>query len=235
MISDATLQAIRRQCQEYWDAEVHKDYFRQTAQGKEIGHRVADLIDDKTSALLTVHHITRRQFDRTGKQSPRSMGDIWLEAGGLFHPVNVKAGITGSEGQPNMVSMKKLLNGLIERQIDSYYLLMVKLEIADGIKPKVYLTDMLDHLDYVTFDSGPGQIMLKSGQFFKSFDPEKKAEPKTTRHKVETLLRLMEDGERRLRINRERDLTKYQQNVREYLSGGHFAVTPETQKGLRLQ
>lgn len=62
--------------------------------------------------------------------------------------------------------MKKLLDALLMHQIDSYYLLMVKLEIQQQTTCVVHFVDMLDYLDHVTFDSGPGQIMLKARSFF---------------------------------------------------------------------
>lgn len=47
------------------------------------------------------------------------------------------------------MSLKKVLSAVIERQIDSYYLLMVKMTIpdhVDDIEPSVVFTDMLDWL-----------------------------------------------------------------------------------------
>lgn len=109
------------------------------------------------------------------------MGDIWLESGGIYHPINVKTGVS-SNGQPNMVSLKKLLDALLDQQIDSYYLLMVKLEIQQPITCLIHFIDMLDYLDYVTFDSGPGQIMLKSRLFF----PRYTKKPSSTHDKTES-------------------------------------------------
>ena len=35
---------------------VSQSYFIEMAKGKEIGHKMADLVDEKTTALLTVNH-----------------------------------------------------------------------------------------------------------------------------------------------------------------------------------
>ncbi len=234
MLSRELMTQIRDGCQEYWDKEVQKEYFHSLAQGKEIGHRTADIVDEKTTALLTVNYETCFERHANGAARPRSMGDIWLRHDLIYHPINVKVGIAGSEGQPNMVSLKKLLNALISRHIDSYYLLIVKLSIGDPISPQVYFTDMLDHLAYVTFDSGTGQIMLKAKPFFTNFNPEETRPIKTTEQKVRDLLNLLEDGERRLQINRERVLKTMRQEVSSYLENGTFQVTPETQEGLHL-
>ncbi|MBM3188322.1 MAG: hypothetical protein FJZ90_06320 [Chloroflexi bacterium] len=163
------------------------------------------------------------------------MGDVWLHDNGIYHPVNVKTGIVGSEGQPNIASLKKVLSAIMARQIDSYYLLIVKMHIsASRILPSVYLVDMLDWLDYVTFDSGPGQMMLKAVRFFREFDPSR-AEPLSIKDKVRRLMDLYEDGERRLRENRERDLERYRNEFEAFMAGQDLLVTPETQRSLRLQ
>lgn len=172
MLTDAKITFIRDVAREYWVDEVTQGYFVNLAQGKEIGHKLADLVDEKTSALVTLRNLTKHEYGKSGSQRARSMGDVWLEEAGIYHPVNVKVGIAGSEGQPNMVSIKKLLSALVNCQIDSYYLLMVKLEIGSPIKPTIYFLDMLDYLEYVTFDSGPGQIMLKAASFFRYYDPD---------------------------------------------------------------
>jgi hypothetical protein len=149
--------------------------------------------------------------------------------------VNVKTGIVGAEGQPNLVSLKKVLASIMARQIDSYYLLIVKMQIArEGIEPSVYLVDMLDWLDYVTFDSGPGQMMLRAVRFFGEFDAEK-AQALSIRDKVQRLMALYEDGERRLKENRERDLERYRLEFAAFMANKDFAVTPETQRSLLLQ
>jgi hypothetical protein len=214
--------------------EVRKPEIIQIAKGKEIGHKLADLVDEKTTALLTVKYLTKHQHDMQGRKRSRSMGDMWLQDNGIYHPINVKTGIVGAEGQPNLVSLKKVLGAIMARQIDSYYLLYVKMEIRpEEITPSVYLIDMLDWMDYVTFDSGPGQMMLRAVKFFAEYDPERQT-ALGIRDKVQKLMNLYEDGERRLKENRERDLDRYRLEFDRFMAGGDFAVTPETQRSLRL-
>jgi hypothetical protein len=232
MLSAETMLRVHEDAAEFWSAEVKKPYFGELAQGKEIGHRLADLVDDKTTALLTLKHVTRHQYDARGKRLVRSMGDVWLEDNRIMHAINVKTGVVGVEGQPNMVSLKKLLEALLEAQIDSYYLLFVKMKLDKEIAPSIVFVDLLDYLDFVTFDSGPGQLMLKAKAFFlQDFAPRV---PSPLSAKVEGLMALLEDGERRLRLNRERDLKYYRARVEAYLAGKIPPVTPETQKGLCL-
>jgi hypothetical protein len=104
-----------------------------------------------------------------------------------------------------------------------------------AITCSVYFLDMLDYLDYMTFDSGPGQIMLKARAFYTAMSMNVVPVPLTIGEKVDKLISLLEDGERRLAENRKRSLEQYRRRAAEYkLATGHL-VTEETQSGLNLQ
>lgn len=235
MIDKLTADKIRKKTQAFWSKEVKSSVFRKIAQGKEIGHRIADFVDDQTTALLTRSFTTKYQYNKNGGVATRSMGDVWLKWDKIYHPINVKSGVVGVEGQPNMVSLAKLLNALICHQIDAYYLLMVKVEISDNTVASVYFVDMLDHLEYVTFDSGPGQIMLKAKAFFQNLNNGDAHVPRTVTEKVNDLMNLLEDGERRLASNRKKRLSSFRNRVKEYRNYRTHLVTPETQESLNLQ
>lgn len=164
----------------------------------------------------------------------------------MYNPINVKAGEAGKQGQPNMVSLTKLLDALMNRQIDSYYLLIVKMRLEsapasaeiseselnpDEIVPNVYFVDMLDYLDFVTFDSGPGQTMLKEKQFYKARDAGFIPPALTLADKVSRLIDLLEDGDRRLIENRYRKMERLRQAFFDYQMLGRHTVD---QKGLIL-
>lgn len=117
MLTAGMIRSVTAEALEYWKQEVTNDYFVEIARGKEVGHKLADLVDEKTTALLTLKHRTGYQRSSTGKRRARSM---------------VKMAIRDDTGH---------------------------------IEPSVVFTDMLDWLDYVTFDSGPGQMMLKAKSF----------------------------------------------------------------------
>lgn len=234
MLTADTIRSVAAETLEYWKQEVTNDYFVEIAKGKEVGHKLANLVDEKTTALLMLKHRTGYQRSSTGKRRARSMGDVWLLDANIFHPVNVKTGLVGSEGQPNLVSLKKVLSAITARQIDSYYLLMVKMAIHDStghIEPSVVFTDMLDWLDYVTFDSGPGQMMLRAKSFFSAYDPSA-VRRKSMREKITALFKLYEDGEERLRSNRNRDFIQYREAVRKFLDSNEWTVTTTTQESL---
>src|SRR5579862_5705749 len=135
---------------------------------------------------------------------PRSMGDIWVLSNGIYNPVNIKSGELGKQGQPNMVSLKKLLRALLLRQIDSYYLLLVKMKLGASPQATVYLVDILDHLDVTTFDSGPGQIMLKERLFYQRMADGATPPILTLDEKIAKLFEMLEDADRRLLENRQK-------------------------------
>jgi hypothetical protein len=125
MLSAQTLQTIYDKTSEYWHSQQRSNDLVSRTQGKEVGHQLADWVDDRTCAVLTLALSTRRQHNK-GRAMSRSMGDIWVEDSSIYHPINVKTGVVGAEGQPNLVSLKKVLDALLGLQIDSYYLLFVK-------------------------------------------------------------------------------------------------------------
>ena len=156
----------------HWAKIVKDPSFAERIRGKEPGHRMADYVDDQTVSLLKVQTDieTRYEGDGRGSVRKRSMGDIWIRSNGIFNPINIKSGLQDMRGQPNLVSMQKLLDYICRRRIDSYYLLIVKFSVADGITHKTFLVDLLDWLDFVAYDAGPGQLMLREQEFYDSFE-----------------------------------------------------------------
>lgn len=234
MLTKRKIASINGLTQRYWMKEIQKPYFSDLASGKEIGHRIADLVDDKTAAVLTAEYLVKHEHNSQGKRKYRSMGDIWIEQNGIYHPINIKTGIVGREGHPNLVSIKRLIAGLLAYRIDSYYLLIVKFDLAE-ISCATYMVDMLDYLDYVTFDAGPGQAMLAAKKFFAAQSDNTPVPARSMKGKIEKLLNLIESGHRRLIKNRADDLKSYQEKVQDYLQSGRHNVTIETQRELNLR
>lgn len=216
---------------EFWKERVVTPDFIALASGKEIGHRIADYVDEKTTDLLEGIVSTQRQYSRGGSLRDRSMGDIWVLSAGIYNPVNVKAGVLGTTGQPNMVSLKKLLRALLLRQIDSYYLLMVKTDARTG-RVHVDMCDLLDYLDYITFDSGPGQLMLKEKKFYEAREEKITVAELSINEKIAKLFLLLEDADRRLIQNRERVAADIEELHRLYRAAGD---KPLDQSGLNLK
>lgn len=201
-----------------WKEKADTDsVFLGLTKGKERGHRMADFVDERTTALLGTNFETRFQSGAAGIARARSMGDVWLKSGGIFNPINVKTGVAGANGQPNLVSLKKLLRELLADRIDSYYLLFIKFELDDAPKPRVYLVDLLEHLVFATYDDGPGQMMLKETDFFVAMEAGgSRATGLSMSDKIERLFALLKDGNRRLITNRRKTIATFERSIAEY-------------------
>lgn len=228
MLNEKTVQEVRVLTQAFWDQEAQKQAFISSTVGKEMGHRIADLVDEQTTSLLSRNYETRFEHGIGGKERARSMGDVWLKENNIFHPINVKTGRTDSKGQPNMTAMGKLLASLLASQIDSYYLLIIKLSVVEQPTPKitpvVYFVDMLDYLDYMTFQSGPGQIMMQETKFYAALNAGVPPSGLTLKDKVAQLFVMLEKAERQLIVNRRKRLQDLLHTHAQYLQTPAHAI-----------
>jgi hypothetical protein len=228
MIDIKVQKDIVKTTQKFWNVAIKTASFKKNAKGKEVGHRMADFIDEETTALLATTYKAVYHRTKNGMAVTRSMGDVWFPRKGVYHPINVKTSITGGKGQPNMVSLKKLLDALLDHKIDSYYLLIIRVSIGKKISCQVHLVDLLDYLDYMAYDSGPGQIMLKASAFFTARGSGIFPKKRTLGEKVRRLVDMLDDGDRRLAANRKRVLARLKAKAKLY-DETHHVVTPETQ------
>ena len=234
MLNTANIDNIKNRVRRFWQNEVNNTHFTEQAKGKEIGHRIADYVDEKTTSFIHAHYPAAFERNSTGDKKTRSMGDLWLKENNIYHPINIKTGMTNS-GHPNMVSLGKLLRCLLQNQIDSYYLLMIKFTSASGTfkAPEIYFLDMLEHLDYLIFDSGPGQIMLQAESFFQNFKPNNTIS-RTHIQKVEFILEMLAEGDQQLIVNRKSRSDKLRNLADKYKQSGVFVVSPDNQKSFNF-
>ena len=145
------------------------------------------------------------------------MGDIWIQDNGVYNPVNVKSGEMGKNGQPNMVAIGRVFPALIEHRIDSYYLLIVKMDLhVHNRDAHIYLVDMLDYLDYTHLDTGPGQIMLREASFYEAVDSDHRPALISPLQKVEKLYEMLVDANHRLYANREKRQQEFEEQLVRY-------------------
>ena len=222
MIAAKDQEMILEVTKEYWATHVKDPAFRAIFTGEEIGHSIASYVEKRTVKIISTSLQTKAQTYPTGKKRLRSMGDAWVKSGGILNPLNVKCGLWGTQGQPNMVAARKLLKALLKDQIDSYYLLIVKIERAAGLSgveelvPKVFMVDMLDAIDFLAFDAGPGQLMLKEKQFYEHTESTTPLASRTLREKIGLLIKIRKDGITRLIENRLDELDKLSEDEKRY-------------------
>jgi|GEM_PF-1585106 len=215
-LSSALQKKIEDEARKFWGVHAADSGFEEITRGKEVGHRIADYVDDRTTALLKVNFDTRYEADSKGMPRKRSMGDVWISEKGVFYPVNVKAGLQDMNGQPNLVSMQKLLDYLFNHWIDSYYLLIVKFALGDHIQQKTVMVDLLDWLDFVAYDAGPGQIMLRERDFFDALASGHRPVKRTMAEKVDHLFVRFESGVESLIRNRKTRLKRQKQRFKSF-------------------
>ena len=215
-ISENDQSRIKSLTNAHWAEHVTDAGFAELTAGKEPGHRIADYVDDRTCALLKINLDTRYEGDRSGRIRKRSLGDIWVRSQGIYNPINVKSGLQDMRGQPNVVSMQKLLDYILRRQIDSYYLLIVKFSLSTSISHKLYFIDVLDWIDFVTYDAGPGQIMLREQDLYEELEAGHNPARRTIFEKVDTLFNLFESQLRSLFVNRQKRLDRQRQMSRQF-------------------
>ena len=237
LINSTDIANILKLTEDFWAGHVKDKAFQDIASGKEIGHRIADYVDEKTTEYLSTKLKTGQQVNSKGKVRTRSMGDIWVYSNNMYNPVNVKAGLweENSGGQPNLVSLMRVLNFTLSDVIDSYYLLIVKMNITSDptgsgnlFEPRVHLVDMLDYLDFVTFNSGPGQLMLKEKQFNEFMKSGMAIQPLTVRQKIERLIKLREDGDKQLFLDRKNSLDIIRKSADLYMGNYSHTINQET-------
>jgi hypothetical protein len=230
MINNEMKEEIERIVIDFAKELVTSQRFLDIAKGKEIGHRIADFVDGEVDSKLftsfpldTVKH----EVDRNNEKIPRSMGDLWFKSNEIFNPINIKTGIV-EKGQPNICSLVRVFEKLVSHQIDSYYLLIIKFQpTGNGFIPKVYFFDILDYLDYVQYDSGTGQMMLKEDKFYKEFISYKI--PKLTlKEKVDKCFNIINNATDILILHRR------QRNEELEIKCNDFAELKIIQKGLHF-
>lgn len=199
VLSASLQQQIRGSAAAFWAAHVATPEFAAVTAGKEVGHSAANYVDDRTAAHLSTFCDVEYQLRGDGTPSPRSQGDFWVVEDGVRHPVNVKFGLAGSESRPNVVSLKKVAAALAEHQIDSYWLLFVKVDRSgDTPTAEVDFVDLFDFLDYVAFDSGTGQLMLKAKEFIDHRANGGQGSTLPAAEVLDRLYTMLEDADRRL-------------------------------------
>ncbi len=187
---------------------------------------MADYVDDRTTALLKIHLDTRYEGTKTGKVKKRSMGDIWAYSGGIYNPINIKSGLQNMKGQPNIVSMQKLLNYVFNKWIDSYYLLIIKFDLSE-LTHVAHLVDLLEWTDFVTYDAGPGQIMLREQEFYDAVNSGHVPPKRSVPEKAEILFRLFERKMTDLFLNRQQRLERQRSMLDEFMQSD-FVVDQAT-------
>lgn len=175
MLSKSDLESILRKIKELLPECLTEVGFDPTI--KEPGHTYGEAVEE-----LLVKRLVKEdsQFlapikkKGSGKQT-RKMEDLLYVKSLIKYLINIKLGYEKGDGQPNMVSFNRLVKSYHSNEIDSYYILIVNVfgKTKDNLVTKEYIFNLFDYLDYVNYNYGTGQIMLKEKQFFADYDSNK--------------------------------------------------------------
>ena len=144
---------------------------------KEPGHTYGEAVEELLVNKLVEQDnqfIAPIKKKGSGKQT-RKMEDLLYTKLLIKYLINIKLGYEKGNGQPNMVSFNRLVKSYHSNKIDSYYILIVDVvgKTKDNLITNEYIFNLLDYLDYVNYNYGTGQIMLKEKQFFADYDSNK--------------------------------------------------------------
>jgi len=180
--------------------------------GGEVGHKVSDFLATCIENSLIDNDNIKCGFEYSKKNEKvdiRSMGDIWVKCNTskYYTPINVKISFT-KKGSPNIAALNRIINGLNNKNIDSYYLLIVNIDEDTAKILSVVLINILDYVEFIRYDAGPGQTMLDQKRFYSHIEefkikrPNKKLTPRLRDELVDILIETELDGLDRLIKNR---------------------------------
>lgn len=140
--------------------------------GHSYGENIEELLATKLVSKYPNHFSLPVKTKGKGKQTRKMEDIIWKNSNSLM---NIKLGHEKKDGQPNMVAFNRFFNKLHTDEIDSYYILIVNVigKTIDNLTTEIYLFNLYDYLDYVNYNYGTGQVMLKEKQFFADYDSNK--------------------------------------------------------------
>lgn len=137
---------------------------------KEPGHSFGEKFEEVLVNSLVIENKKVFAFPSKtkgkGKQT-RNMEDLFAYG----KSVNIKFGYH-KNGNPNICSFNRLLEKYHNDEIDSYWILTinVKDQKKDGtFYYECHFFNIYDYLDYVNYDYGTGQVMLKEAKFFNDY------------------------------------------------------------------
>jgi hypothetical protein len=147
------------------------DFDYEMLKSDEIGHTHGPGVQKKVGEILSEKYDVTFECHKNGKKKKRAFSDNLI----MGNPNNVKFGI--SVGYPNIVSMRRMINNVVEKNLIVYYLTIVFYSVITKLT-EVKFVNILQFLDCLSFNAGTGQIMLKQDKFNKEYEKYLKGERK---------------------------------------------------------
>jgi len=157
-----------RKIEQYLTQKLSEEYFAnfdiEIKKSDELGHSHGPGVQKMVGKLLSEHFDITYEKDKNGKPKKRSFSDNLIQG----HPNNVKFTIINS-GSPNLVSMNRMINHVFNSKNDTYYVTIVHYDIPTQVL-KVNFVNILQFVESLRYNSGPGQIMINQERFYSEYE-----------------------------------------------------------------
>jgi hypothetical protein len=155
-----------REIEKYLEKELSpyfKDFESELLKSDEIGHTHGPKIQKEVGILLSKKYNVKYELDKKGKPKKRAFSDNIIEE----NYNNVKFGI--SVGGPNLVAMNKMVKNVNDNNLMCYYTTFVHYDIIKKTI-KVRFVNILQFTDCLSYNGGPGQIMVQQAKFNSEYE-----------------------------------------------------------------
>jgi hypothetical protein len=153
-----------RKIEQYLTEKLSQEYFvdfdTEIKKSDEVGHSHGPGVQKIVGKLLSEHFDIDYEKDKRGKHKKRSFSDNIIQG----YPNNVKFTVIDS-GSPNLVSMNRMIDHVFKLNNDTYYVTIVHYDIPTKVL-KVTFVDILQFVECLRYNSGPGQIMINQEKFY---------------------------------------------------------------------
>lgn len=128
----------------------------------EVGHSHGPGVQREVSNLLSeIFDVT--YSTKNGKKLTRALADCLLD--GQIN--SIKFGVC-EKGQPNLGSMKRILDEVVNKGNNTLYVTWVNFNLTEN-KLKVWFVNILDFVDCLTWNAGTGQVMIDKSKMTKKY------------------------------------------------------------------
>lgn len=202
-----------RQLEHFLENKLNQTYFLnfdgELGKTNELGHSHGPGVQKKVGELLSKEYTIGYEKTKNGNVAKRSFSDHIIK--GFFNNVKFSTCVDGS---PNLVSMKRMLGHVCGNSNDVYYVTTIHYN-RETQRITVSFVNILQFVDCLRFNYGPGQMMIQQDLFAKALRDylDGRRETKSHQQIKSELLKLFESGADKhikLRIKqKEETLAKY--------------------------
>lgn len=157
-----------RQIESFLKEKLHDSYFvdfdSEIEKSDEIGHSHGPGVQKIVGKLLSDHLEVEYEKNKKGENKKRAFSDNIIN--GFIN--NVKFTIK-ENGCPNLVSMNRMIKHVFDKKNDTYYVTMIYYNIINKLID-VKFVNILQFIDCLIYNSGPGQMMIKQELFISEYN-----------------------------------------------------------------